>query len=101
MGNRIVLKDKKEKPPFKFYVKTNTSNFDYYVYDDFEEAMGKARTLSLMEFPIVVVMEPDKDKNGEWKLVRTFFYVRGKCSEDKTKQLHVKFYTDAGVCLNR
>ena len=101
MGSKIVLRDKREEPPFKFYVRTNTSNFDYYVYDDFEEAMGKARTLSITEFPIVVVMEPDKDKNGEWKLVKTFVYVSGRCKEDGTKLLHVKFYTDAGMCINR
>ncbi len=97
---KIVLKDKKTEPSFKYYVKLNTPCFDYYVFDDFEQAMNKARVLSLTEFPIVVVMEPDKDKNGEWMFIQTFIYIQGRCQEDDKKLLHVKFYLDAGECLN-
>lgn len=44
---RITLVNKKEEPPFRFYVKENSSRYDYYVYDDIGAAMQKARTLSV------------------------------------------------------
>lgn len=40
------MRNKKEKPPFMFYVKEDTSTFNYYVFNDFEEAMNKTRVLS-------------------------------------------------------
>ena len=79
---KIVLKDKKTEPSFKYYVKLNAPCFDYYVFDDFDQAMNKARVLSLTEFPIVIVMEPDKDKNGEWKFIQTF-----KISKESAKNI--------------
>ena len=30
---RIILVDKKEEPPFRFYVKENNSRYDYYAYE--------------------------------------------------------------------
>ncbi len=50
---KIILKNRREKPPFLFYVKINTANQDYYAFDDFEDAMNKARVLSIAEYPIM------------------------------------------------
>lgn len=97
---KILLKDKKTKPPFLFYVKENRSEFDYYAFNDFEMAMEKARVLSISKFPVSIILEPYQDENGEWKMQRTFRYVEGRCHEDDKLLLHVKFYTDAGNCLN-
>lgn len=83
-----------------FYVRKNTSNYNYFAFDDFEEAMDKARILSLTEFPIAMVLEPIKNKYDEWIMKRIFIYMQGECWEDGEILLHCKFYTDAGNCLN-
>lgn len=62
---KIILKNRREKPPFSYYVKINTANQDYYAFDGFEDAMNKARVLSIAEYPIVVVLEPVQNKDGE------------------------------------
>lgn len=96
------LESKKEKPRFLFFVKPNTANHDYYLYTDFEKAMGKARILSLAEFPLSVVYEPCVDKDGEWHLQETYLYMSGICEmiEHPKMKLHAKFYTEAGKWLN-
>lgn len=97
---KIILKNRREKPPFLFYVKINTANQDYYAFDDFEDAMNKARVLSIAEYPIVVVLEPIQNNDGEWVMKRIFLYMQGECRENVEILLHCKFYTDAGNCLN-
>lgn len=97
----IKLKDKTTKPPFNFFVKENTGDFDYYIFDNVEDAMNKARILSLTNFPISIILEPFQNKYGEWKMKRTFVYCKGKCKIDDEELLHCKFYTDAGNCLNK
>lgn len=97
---KVSLKDKRTKPPFSFYVKENTSSFNYYAFDDFELAMEKARVLSISKFPIAIIMEPYEDEYGEWKMKRIFRFSQGKCKEDEEYLLHAKFYTDVGDCLN-
>lgn len=97
---RIHLKDKGTKPPFQFFVKENTSCFDYYIFNDFAEAMEQAKLLSQTKFPVSIVLEPYLDEYGEWKMKRPFVFYTGECKEDDAFLLHVKFYTDAGNCLN-
>lgn len=97
---KIQIKDRKTKPPFGFYVKENTSKIDYYVFDGFEEAMEQARLLSLTRFPVSIVLEPYENEYHEWTMKRIFVFYSGECVESEEKMLHVKFYTDAGECLN-
>lgn len=99
---KYCLSDKLEKPNFLFLVKLNTSNHDYYLFDNFEKAMEKARVLSLSTFPLSIVYEPCIDKYGEWRLQKTYWYINGECSfeERPRMELHAKFYTDAGEWLN-
>ena len=97
---RIILVDKKEEPLFRFYVKENNSQYDYYAYDDIEMAMEKARTLSLEKYPIIMVFEKFQTSDREWKFRRIFMYYAGKCEIDNQIMLHAKFYLDAGECLN-
>ena len=96
----IQLPNKKTKPPFQYFVKENTSNFNYYAFNDIDSALEKARVLSLSKFPISIVLEPYKDSYNEWKMKRTFVFYNGKCEKDEEYLLHVKFYTSAGRCLN-
>lgn len=97
---RITLVNKKEEPPFRFYVKENSSRYDYYVYDDIEAAMQKARTLSLKKYPVTMVMEKFRTAGGEWKFKRIFMFYAGGCEVNNQTMLHAKFYLDAGECLN-
>lgn len=99
---KFILKSKNEKPAFSFFVRTNTTNAGYYLFNDLEKALSKARVLSLTKFPRVIVYEPCQDKGGEWHLKKTYSYFSGKCylEEDAKMELHVKFYTDAGQWLN-
>lgn len=98
------LVNKCEKPDFLYYVKENTSSFDYYLFHDYEKAMECARILSLTKFPIAIIREPMQDAYGEWHLEQTHSYVKGEChyKDEYVKQcsLHAKFYLDAGEWLN-
>ena len=94
---RITLVNKKEEPPFRFYVKENSSRYDYYVYDDIEAAMQKARIIK--KYPVTMVMENFelRVENGN---SRIFMFYAGECEVNNQTMLHAKFYLDAGECLN-
>lgn len=100
MVEKNYIEEQKRKTTVLFYVKINTANQDYYAFDDFEDAMNKARVLSIAEYPIVVVLEPIQNNDGEWVMKRIFLYMQGECRENVEILLHCKFYTDAGNCLN-
>lgn len=99
---KYILKNKKEEPQFRFFVKLNTSNMDYWLFNDIERALNHARVLSLTSYPISVVYEPVRNADGEWKLQKTYAYFGGKCNliESPKVELHVKFYTQAGEWMN-
>ena len=54
---------KYKQPDFKYYVKPNTSCYDYYTFQDLEEACIRAKTLSLTEFPVSLLYEPIETEN--------------------------------------
>ena len=62
---KILLKNRNERPPFSFYVRENTENYDYYAFNNLNEAMAKARILSLTKYPVVMVMEPWEKQSTE------------------------------------
>lgn len=99
---KFTLKSKIDKPAFSFFVRTNTAGAGYYLFADLEQALNKARVLSLTQFPLVIVYEPCQDKDGEWHLIKTYSYFSGKChlEEDAKPELHVKFYLEAYQWLN-
>lgn len=99
---RYILENKETEPSFKFLVKSNNADAGYYLYNDVEEAMEKARILSLVEYPISLIYEPSKDRFGEWVMRKTFLYIEGKptFNDNVRNELHVKFYLESGEWLN-
>lgn len=97
---KIEIKSRNEEPPFHFYVKSCKSGDDYYVYNTLEEAMERARVLSITEYPVAFVAEVGMLGN-EYYLYKIFTYTEGTSEvENDEKMLHVMWYTEAGNCLN-
>ena len=65
---------KYKQPDFKYYVKPNTSCYDYYTFQDLEEACIRAKTLSLTEFPVSLLYEPIETEDG-WRMKEIFIYM--------------------------
>ena len=68
---------KYKQPDFKYYVKPNTSCYDYYTFQDLEEACIRAKTLSLTEFPVSLLYEPIETEDG-WRMKEIFIYMKGR-----------------------
>ncbi len=99
---KYILANKETEPGFKFLVKINKADVGYFLYNNTEEAMEKARVLSLSEYPISLIYEPVKDSYGEWVMRKTFLYIDGKptFNDNARNELHVKFYLESGEWLN-
>lgn len=99
---KYILENKETEPGFKFLVKLNKADAGYFLYNDVEEAMEKARILSLLEYPISLIYEPSKNSYGEWVMKKTFLYIDGKpiFDDNARNELHVKFYLESGEWLN-
>lgn len=90
---KYILKNKHTDPGFKFLVKLNKPDAWYFLYNNTEEAMEKARILSLVGYPISLIYEPVKDSYGEWVMRKTFLYINGKptFNDNARNELHVKW----------
>lgn len=99
---KYILQDKETEPGFKFLVKLNKPEAGYFLYNNAEEAMEKARLLSISEYPISLIYEPVKDRYGEWVMQKTFLCIEGKTifNDKAVNELHVKFYLESGEWLN-
>ena len=108
---KYLLSNKQTDPGFKFLVKVNKADAGYFLYNDIEEAMRKARILSLTEWPITLIYEPFKDFYGEWLMQKTYLYIEGKpIFNEKIKnddlyyilldEIHAMFYLESGEWLN-
>lgn len=64
---------KYKQPDFKYYVKPNTSCYDYYTFQDLEEA---------------------------WRMKEIFIYMKGRAIASERIRLHCSFYLRAGHKLN-
>ena len=72
---------KYKQPDFKYYVKPNTSCYDYYTFQDLEEA------------------EPIETEDG-WRMKEIFIYMKGRAIASERIRLHCSFYLRAGHKLN-
>ena len=99
---KYILANKETEPGFKFLVKLNKADAGYFLYNNAEEAMEKARVLSLSEYPISLIYEPVKNGYGEWVMRKTFLYISGKptFNDNAKSELHAKFYLESGEWLN-
>ena len=105
--NEIIkypMKSNKEKPLFNFLVKSSME-MDYWLFDDFEEAINCAKKLNIkLQNDIILIYEPHLN-------MRTKEY-RGKLSfwltddgelmygERSNIELHIEFYVNAGEWQN-
>ena len=94
-----LLEAKYKQPDFKYYVKPNTSCYDYYTFQDLEEACIRAKTLSLTEFPVSLLYEPIETEDG-WRMKEIFIYMKGRAIASERIRLHCSFYLRAGHKLN-
>lgn len=77
----------------------NTSCYDYYTFQDLEEACIRAKTLSLTEFPVSLLYEPIETEDG-WRMKEIFIYMKGRAIASERIRLHCSFYLRAGHKLN-
>lgn len=92
---------KTEQPLFEYLIKIN-GNFDYYLFENFDEALKKLQTLSV-DNDIVLMYEPFFDtQTREWRVTNTFTAYSGKIVYDKHARIgvHIKFHVNAGEWLN-
>lgn len=95
------LSSKEKKPEFEYMVMMS-GEFDYYLYNDFDEAVTKARELGSGHKRCVVCEMYFVNSSREWRVLPTFHVVDGKLHYDKYVEpgLHVLFHITAGEWLN-
>lgn len=100
---KYPLKTKTENPKFNYLVRSNDS-MDYYLYDEFNDALDKLKMMSLERHShIICLYEPYFDtQTREWHGQNTFTACNGKIRYDKHARvdLHLAFYVNAGEWLN-
>ena len=105
--NEIIkypMRSNKEKPLFNYLIKSSME-MDYWLFDDFEEAINCAKKLNIkLQNDIILIYEPHLN-------MRTKEY-RGKLSfwltddgelmygERSNIELHIEFYVNAGEWQN-
>lgn len=98
---KYFLKDKTTQPLFNFIVVIN-GEFDYYLFEEFDDAVNKARQLST-DRNIVLIYEPYfNTQTREWRVQNTFRVIDHKIYYEKYGDigLHLYFYINAGEWLN-
>lgn len=95
------LASKQERPAFEYMV-MKTGEFDYYVYNSFNDALSKAVQLGAGAAGADVFELDFNTITREWRVCPTFHVSMGKVRYDKHARtgLHVLFHTQAGRWLN-
>ena len=91
---------KYKQPDFKYYVKPNTSCYDYYTFQDLEEACIRAKTLSLTEFPVSLLYEPIETEDG-WRMKEIFIYMKGRAIGNYSKPCKLRSANASDCFLDR
>lgn len=95
------MKKKTDKPLFDFIVIAN-GQYDYYLYNDFDDALKTAMELSHKTEISIIYEIVFNTETREYRTKDTFTIYDGKVHYDKyaTIGLHVEFYINAGDWLN-
>lgn len=99
---KYPMKNKNEKPLFEYLVRVS-NEFDYWLFDNFDEAMSTLRTLSIGKVCRVNMYEVYfNTKTREFHTLNTFHAFDGKLEYDKfaNPDLHIEFYVNAGEWMN-
>lgn len=94
------MKKKTDRPLFNYLVRENSS-FDYYLYEDFNNALEKARQLSHEGIGVLFEVYFNT-QTREFFAQKTFLVFDGYVHYDKHGpiELHIEFYVHAGEWLN-
>lgn len=101
---KYPMQTKTEKPIFDYLVRDNME-FDYYLFDNFNDAIRQAEKMSLSsEYSghILIYENYFNNKTREWFGNNTFDVIEGEIFYDKhaNADLHIEFYINAGEWLN-
>ena len=94
------MKKKTERPLFNYLVRANSS-FDYYLYENFNDAIEKARQLSHEDIGVLFEVYFNT-QTREFFGQKTFLVFDGEINYEKhgPVELHIEFYVHAGEWLN-
>ena len=99
---KYPMKLKTENPLFEYMV-MDAMNFDYYLFDGFDDALKCAQTTSVEGDRLFFIYEPYfNTQTREWHGQPTFRARGGKMSYDKFESpaLHLCFYLNLGEWKN-
>ena len=94
------MKKKTERPLFNYLVRVNSS-FDYYLYENLNDAIEKARQLSRDDIGVLFEVYFNT-QTREFFGQKTFLVFDGEIHYEKhgPVELHIEFYVHAGEWLN-
>jgi len=95
------MKMKTEKPLFNYMIRFD-GNMDYYLFEDFEEALKKARELSSSNLIIYLYEVLFISSVGDYRGKNTYTIYNGELEYDDCAvgELHIHFYVNVGEWLN-
>lgn len=104
MITRYELNSKTEQPDFNYLVHIN-GRFQYWLFNEFDDAVTKAKSLSIQNpYLIILILEPHfNTQTREWHAIASFKVIDNKIYHEKhaLPGLHMKFHTDAGTWMNK
>lgn len=99
---KYPMKKKTDHPLFNYLVR-DLMNMDYYLFEEFDDALKQAERMSLTKSRHVLIYENYfNTTTREWHGCNTFDVIEGKVTYDKHADvdLHLEFYVNAGEWLN-
>lgn len=99
---KYPMKLKTDRPLFEYLVRNNMG-FDYYLFDEFDDALKTAETESIKNNGTFLIYEVYfNTRTREFFGTNTFKVFSGKVKYDKHAEidLHLQFYVNAGDWLN-
>ena len=100
---KYILSSKQEQPDYKFLVQRLGHIEDYWLYNNFDDAYNKMKSLAINDEDAYILEPYFCTKDREWRTKRTFFTIGGETKylgNVGDIMLHFKFYTDAGEWKN-
>lgn len=99
---KYSMKSNKERPLFNYLVKDSIRP-DYYLFDEFDDAIIQALNMFKSEGRIINIYENHLDpKTLEWRVKFAFFIYEGEIMRfiEEVIDAHVEYFVNAGEWLN-
>lgn len=105
--NEIIkypMRSNKEKPLFNYLIKSSME-MDYWLFDDFEEAINCAKKLNIkLQNDIILIYEPHLNMRTKEYRGKLSFWLTDEgelmYGERSNIELHIEFYVNAGEWQN-